>query len=112
MNYVSAREGIPVPTKPYERAGRAEWVACCGMRHRPGAFHIHIEPTEPEPVAAPKPKPAPKPPKPRTQALGSSTPRGSQRTKLCACGTYIYPQSIQCMPCSAKRRAAEKRGAA
>lgn len=58
MNYVSAREGVPVPTKPYERAGRAEWVACgCGLKHRPGAFHICIDLSEPAPVVAPKPPP-------------------------------------------------------
>lgn len=113
MSYVGARDGIPVPTKPYARAGKATWVVCgCGHKGRPGGFHVCIDLSADEPVVPPKPKPEPKPRKPRTQALNSSTPRKSQRTKLCACGALIYPQSIQCMPCSVARRSAEKRGAA
>lgn len=92
MNYVSAREGVPVPTKPYERAGRAEWVACCGMRHRPGAFHVHLEPTEPEPVIAPKPKAAPK-------KRARKSPRPVVKN-TCTCGASIPTAGAnQCRPC-------------
>lgn len=54
MNYVSAREGVPVPTVPYNRAGRAEWVVCgmCPWRGRPGGFHVCIDLTTPEREAA------------------------------------------------------------
>ena len=100
MNYIGAREGVPAPTKPYERAGRAEWVVCgCGHKGLPGGFHVHLEPST-EPIPEPAPKPEPKPEK------------QGHRTKRCNCGTLIYPQSTQCVPCSAKRRGAERRGAA
>ena len=56
MSYVGAREGIPVPTKPYDRGARAEWVVCgCGHKGRPGAFHVCIDLAEPEEAKQPAP---------------------------------------------------------
>lgn len=75
MAYVGARDGIPVPTKPYERAGRAEWVVCCGLRHRPGSFHLHLEPTVESVVDAPAPEPKPKPATQKRQPKKSSSKR-------------------------------------
>lgn len=77
---VGAREGVPVPTKPYAKAPRPAWVDCkCGLRHRPGAFHICIDLGADEPVVVPKPKPAPKKAtvkrKPKKEAPGKG--RGS-----------------------------------
>lgn len=59
MSYVGARDGIPVPTKPYERAPKATWVVCgrCPWRGRPGGFHVCVEPSETEPTAEPVPSP-------------------------------------------------------
>lgn len=100
MNYVSAREGVPVPTKPYERAGRAEWVACgCGLKHRPGAFHVCVDLSEPERVAPPRPKPK-KASKPKPK------PRAARQTFWCACGTTISKGATSCRPCEGRRRKA------
>lgn len=103
MNYVSAREGVPVPTKPYERAGRAEWVACkCGLKHRPGAFHICIDLSADEPIVAPKPKPEKKAPKPKA----TPKPRAARKTGKCACGASISREATSCRSCEGKRRKA------
>lgn len=92
MNYVSARDGIPVPTKPYERAGRAEWVVCgCGHKGRPGAFHICVDLGTDEPVAAPKKKAAKKA-KPRKRLA----PVGS---RVCECGKPKDRSSKRCHEC-------------
>lgn len=94
MNYIGAREGVPVPTKPYERAGRAEWVVCeCGHKGRPGGFHVCIDLDEPELVVALKPKkPAPK--------KKARKPRQSVAKNTCACGASIpTPGARQCRAC-------------
>lgn len=109
MNYIGAREGVPVPTKPYERAGRAEWVVCgCGHKGRPGAFHICIDLSGDEPELPPKPEPK----KPKAMKPRSSAPRaaGSQRSgnNRCACGVVIDDASRTCKRCyQASRNVAE-----
>lgn len=59
MNYIGAREGVPVPTKPYERAGRATWVVCgCGHKGRPGGFHVCIDLSSADPEEPKQPAPS------------------------------------------------------
>lgn len=79
MGYIGAREGVPVPTVPYARAGRSEWVICpqhgCSWRGRPGGFHVCADLTKTVPVPveqikAPTPKSEPRrgPGRPRKAA--------------------------------------------
>lgn len=101
MNYIGAREGVPVPTKPYARAGKATWVVCgCGHKGRPGAFHVCIDLETPEPELPPKKTRTKKPPP------DERTRRHEKRAVLepaprCKCGKRKDRSSKQCHECRA-----------
>lgn len=99
MSYVAARDGVPVPTKPYARAGRAQWVVCsCGHKGRPGAFHICIDLSGDEPVPPPR-KTLDKKPPPDERTARHEKRAVLQPTPRCACGNQKDRTSKQCQEC-------------
>lgn len=100
MAYVGARDGIPVPTKPYERAGRAEWVVCgCGFKGRPGGFHVCID------LSGDEPEPPPKKERTKKPEPDERTRRHEKRAVLtpalrCKCGKRLSSGArSQCREC-------------
>ena len=56
--HVGGIEGVPVPKVAAAPTGFVGWTVChCGLKHRPGAWHLCID------LGTPEPKPAPVKPK-------------------------------------------------
>lgn len=62
--HVGGRDGVPLPKVAAAPTGFVGWTIChCGLKHRPGVYHLCIDLEAPEPVM-PKPKKKPTPQKP------------------------------------------------
>lgn len=54
--HVGGRDGVPLPKVAAAPTGFVGWTAChCGLKHRPGVYHLCIDLGTPEPIVAPKP---------------------------------------------------------
>lgn len=99
--HIGGREGVPVPKVAAAATGFAGWTVChCGLKHRPGAYHLCIDLGTPEPIVAPKPKKA----APKKKAISSPKPPAARKTGECACGKAISREATFCQPCEGKRR--------
>ena len=98
--YVGGIEGVPVPKVAAAPTGFIGWTVChCGLKHRPGAYHLCIDLGTPEPVVVLKPKKtAPK----KTKA--TRKPRVARKSATCACGKPISKEAKSCRPCEGRRR--------
>lgn len=102
--HVGGRDGVPLPKVAAAPTGFVGWTIChCGLKHRPGVYHLCIDLETPEPIAPPKPKPSRKAKKPQKSPSVVSSNR-------CACGAPIGPRSRRCAPCFDLSRVTAKCG--
>lgn len=109
--HVGGIEGVPVPKVAAAPTGFIGWTVChCGLKHRPGAYHLCIDlgTPEPKPVVVAKPKPKKK----RTRVAGEPKPkRAKAPAPLCVddCGAEASKAGVQCRRCYNASRAANRR---
>lgn len=99
--HVGGRESVPLSRVAAAPTGFIGWTVChCGLKHRPGAYHLCIDLAAPEPIVPPKPKKA----APKKKAKAIPKPRAARQANKCACGTTISKEAALCRPCEGKRR--------
>lgn len=105
--HVGGRDGVPLPKVAAAPTGFVGWTVChCGLKHRPGVYHLCIDLEAPAPVtvAPPKPKKAAAP-KPKAQVRRPASARPPRKPNDCAdCGRPVSKAATRCITCAGNLR--------